>query len=104
MIAVKVFWNTHPDGSPVDTEKVDWDAEDAPISIYGPFDSIDDAQDWMDNDYPEGDDDVHDMEADDYDIPSDWVIADPDSIHGDIPDEEGPETTEEQDHDKGPLT
>lgn len=78
MIAVKVYWNTHPDGTEVNFETVDWDDIQAPISIYGPFDTIEEAVDWMTDGYPDGDTDVHDMTADDYDIPSDWHVNPPD--------------------------
>lgn len=88
MILVKIYWNTHPDGSHVNYEEVDWDSVHAPVSFYGPFDSITDAVSWMENDYPEGDTDVHDMVADDFDLPRGWVINSPDSVHGDIPDED----------------
>jgi hypothetical protein len=76
MIAVKIYWNTHPSGAAVNFETVDWDDIEAPMSIYGPFETIEDAVEWM-NDYPDGDDDLHDMTADDYDIPADWYVNDP---------------------------
>lgn len=76
MIAVKVFWNTHSDGHAVDFEEIDWDDINAPISIYGPFDSLEEAESWMDY-YPDGDDDLYDMEADDYNFPQRYVINPP---------------------------
>lgn len=88
MIAVKIYWNTHPDGEPVNYEGVDWDAIEAPVSIYGPFETIEQAISWMENDYPQDDTDVHDMVADDFDIPQDWYVNAPASIFGDIPDED----------------
>lgn len=74
MIAVKVMYNTEPDGSEVDVLNTDWDDIKAPQSIYGPFDSIEDAVIWMNELYPDSDMDVYDMEAGEYDIPDDWYV------------------------------
>lgn len=78
MIAVKVYWNTYPDGTAVNTEAVDWNTIDAPVSVYGPFESITDAVSWMDNDYPDNDTDTHDLIADLFDIPEHWDVNSPD--------------------------
>lgn len=88
MILVKIYWNTYPDGTWVNIEEVDWDSKSSPVSYYGPFDSITDAISWMENDYPDDDTDVHDMVADDFDLPKDWYINTPESIRGDHPDED----------------
>jgi hypothetical protein len=53
--AVEIVWNTTPDGAPVE----DWD--DSNRSLYGAFESQEEALCWMDS-YPE-DTDVRDMEA-----------------------------------------
>lgn len=87
MICVKIYWNTDVDGRPVPE---DTPLEDGPISYYGPFDSMTDAISWMENDYPEDDEDVMEMVADDFYLP--WHVErnviSPDSIFGDIPDED----------------
>lgn len=87
MILVKIYWNTDADGEPVPDGTP---LEDGPLSYFGPFDTIVQAISWMENDYPDGDTDVHDMVADDFDIPVEVVpyINKPDSIFGDIPDED----------------
>lgn len=77
MIAVKIYWNTHSDGPEVNLEAVDWNTIDSPVSLYGPFESITQAISWMENDYPDGDTDVHDMVADDFDVPKHWFVNDP---------------------------
>lgn len=103
MILVKAYWNTEADGTPVPENTPD---EDRPISYYGPFDSIEDAESWMNYDYPDGDTDLYEMEADDYAIPANEVqyVNSPDSIQGDIPDEDIRELTEEEEHDLGPRS
>lgn len=85
MIAVKIYWNTDSRGEFI-TETVE--LGDMPCSYYGPFDSIVDAISWMENDYPDGDTEVHDMVADDFDLPESVLhnVNAPDSIFGDIPD------------------
>lgn len=103
MILVKAYWNTEADGTPVPDDAND---EDRPISYYGPFDSIDDAVSWMNNDYPDDDTDLYEMVADDFDIPMYQVpyINLPSSINGDIPDEDIRELTEDEEHDAGPIS
>lgn len=102
MILVKTYYNTEADGRRVPE---DVPMEEMPITYHGPFDSISDAVDWMENEYPDDDTDVYEQIADDFDIPEDAdYINDPDSIRGDIPDEDIREITEEQEHDMGPLT
>ena len=88
MIAVKIYWNIDIGGKKVDVEAVDWNTIDAPVSIYGPFETMSDAISWMENDYPEGDTEVYDMIADDFEIPRGWTVNHPDSIRPDIPDED----------------
>lgn len=87
MILVKIYWNTDEHGEEVDHSVP---LEDMPMSYYGPFDDISQAISWMENDYPDGDTDVHDMVADDFKISKQVVphINSPSSIHGDIPDED----------------
>lgn len=82
--AVKTYYNTEADGRPVPE---DTPLEEMPITFHGPFDSITAAISWMENDYPEGDTDVFDQVADDFDVPAEW-LNDPQSIYGDIPDED----------------
>lgn len=84
MFAVKTYYNTEADGTPVEENRP---LEDRPITYHGPFDSITDAISWMENDYPDGDTDVTEQIADDFDIPVEWLNS-PESIHGDIPDED----------------
>ena len=85
MICVKIYWNTDENGEVVPD---DVDLEDGPISYYGPFDDISQAISWMENDYPDEDSDVYEMIADDFDLGRDVYINKPDSIFGDIPDED----------------
>lgn len=84
MFAVKTYYNTEADGSLVEESRA---LEDRPITYHGPFDSMTQAISWMDNDWPDGDTDVVEQVADDFDIPSEW-LNDPASIFGDIPDED----------------
>lgn len=86
MILVKIYWN--------DDEKGEFTAEttngEVPCSYYGPFRDIVTAISWMENDYPQDDPDVLDWIADEFEIPYHLLerINTPDSIHGDIPDED----------------
>lgn len=77
MIAVKIYFNTDENNFWVDenTKLENW-----PMCVYGPFDDIQAAIDWMENDYPDGDTDVHDMIADDFDIPEGWHVNSPDAF------------------------
>lgn len=84
-ICVKTYYNTEADGKPVPD---DVGMEDMPITYHGPFDTITDAISWMENDYPDGDTDVFEQVADDFDLPRGTFINDPKSIFGDIPDED----------------
>lgn len=88
-IFVKVMWNTHPDGTVVDVLEQDWEEDGAPVSIYGPFDSMPEAESWMVH-YPDGDDDLHDMEADTYEFP-DWYHINAKNYSFAWPPEEEPE-------------
>lgn len=102
MILVRALWNTEADGTPVPDDITD---ENRPTSYYGPFDTIDDAVSWMENDYPDGDTDLYEMEADDYEIPVEQVqyVNAPNSVLGDIPDEDTRELTDEEIRDLGPT-
>jgi hypothetical protein len=85
---VKTYYNTDENGDPVPDEVA---MEDMPITYHGPFDDLTAAISWMENDYPDGDTDVYEQIADDFDIPADAdYINTPESIHGDNPDQEGP--------------
>jgi hypothetical protein len=77
VIAVRTTYWTHADGSPVDPDTTS--EEDWPTTYHGPFDTMAAALDWMDNVYPDGDTDVEDQDADDYDIPTDWLNS-PESV------------------------
>lgn len=85
MILVKIYWNTEADGSPVPE---DIDIEDGPLSYYGPFSSVTEAEYWMEDEYPDGDTDVRDMVAGDFHLHEDVYINPPNVIHGGIPDED----------------
>lgn len=85
-ILVKAYFNTDSNGVWV-YDDVD-DIEDLPICYFGPFDSISDAVSWMENDYPDDDEDLYEMVADDFDFGSEVYVNDPSSIFGDIPDED----------------
>lgn len=101
MILVKTYYNTDADGRVV-PEGVPM--EDMPITYHGPFDTLDDAVSWMENEWPEDDTDVYEQFADDFDLPRGTPVNDPESIHGDIPDEDIREVTDEELRDLGPLT
>lgn len=83
MICVKIYWNTDADGIDVPD---DVDLEDGPISYYGPFTSMSRAVSWMNNDFPEDDEDVHEMVAGEFDLEKGVYINTPESIFGDVPD------------------
>lgn len=85
MFAVKTYYNTEADGAPVEEDRA---LEDRPITFHGPFDSIVDAISWMENVYPDGDTDVFEQVADDFAEDDIDFINSPESIHGDIPDED----------------
>jgi len=99
MYLVKTYYNTEADGSPVPE---DVPMEEMPITYHGPFDSMTDAVSWMENEWPDGDTDVYEQIADDFDLPDGTPINDPASIWGDIPDGDLPDLTEEEEHDLGP--
>lgn len=84
-ICVKTYYNTEADGTPVPE---DVPVEEMPITYHGPFDTITEAISWMENDYPDGDTDVYEQIADDFDLDPEVFINLPNSIHGDIPDED----------------
>lgn len=80
MIAVRIEFNTDADGNPVDVTQIDWaNDQEAPVCYFGPFDTMDLAVDWMHNGYPDDDTDVHEIEADEYDIPAEWLNT-PESV------------------------
>lgn len=101
MILVKTYYNTDAEGNLV-PEHIP--LEEMPITYHGPFDSMSDAVSWMENDWPDNDTDVHEQIADDFDLPNGTPINAPGSIHGDIPDEDIRDITDEQLRDLGPLT
>ena len=79
-ILVRIFYNTDAEGVWIDADSLA--EEDLPTTYHGPFDTIHDAISWMENDYPDGDTDVYDMVADDFDIPADAdYINDPANIY-----------------------
>lgn len=86
MILVKAFWNTDADGRRVDRSRLA--DEEGPVSYYGPFNDISDAVAWMDDDYPSDDTDLYEMIADDFELDDSIPVNAPDSIFGDIPDED----------------
>ena len=99
MILVKTYYDKDPDGISIPMNVA---LEKLPISYHGPFDTISDAVDWMENDWPEGDE-FYSQIADDFDLPEGTAINAPSSVHGDIPDEDMREITEEELHDLGPV-
>lgn len=60
MIVVTVYYNTDADGRPV-PENVS--LEDGPQCIFGPFDSMEEAVEWMNYGYPDGDTEVEEILA-----------------------------------------
>lgn len=85
MILVRILWNTEADGTRVPD---DLDEEEMPCSLYGPFDSFEDAESWMNDDYPDGDAAVYDMGAANIEVEPDWCINLPSVIFGDEPEED----------------
>lgn len=86
--AVKTIYNTDEHGKRVPD---DMDEDDMPCTFHGPFDSLAAAEAWMLDEYPDGDEDVYEQYADDYD-PSEYkgFLNDPKAIYGDVeePDED----------------
>jgi hypothetical protein len=77
MIIVVVEWNTDADGSQVDTsEERVIENLDQPRSLYGPFESFEAAQVWM-NDALENDKEVFEMYSCEYDVPEHWTVNNP---------------------------
>lgn len=85
MFAVKTYYNTEADGSLVEETRA---MEDRPITYHGPFDSMTQAISWMDNVWPDGDTDVVEQVADDFPEEEIEHLNSPESIFGDIPDED----------------
>lgn len=84
--AVETIYNTEADGTPVPE---DVDEDDMPRTFHGPFDTLEAAVSWIENDYPDGDTDVYEQYADDYpDEVFNGFLNDPKSIFGDLPDED----------------
>ena len=52
---VKVEYNTDYDGREIDPLK-----EDYPVTLHGPFDTVEDATEWMDG-WPDGDTELHEI-------------------------------------------
>lgn len=75
MIIVKAFFNTDTEGRRVDTESLALD--DLPQCWYGPFDDISEAVSFMENDYPDGDTDLYEMIANDFEVPEGTFLNDP---------------------------
>lgn len=98
-ILVKTYYSTDENGKPVPS---DVPLEEMPITYHGPFDSISDAIGWMENEWPDGDTDVYDQAAGDYRLPRGTPINSPESIRGDIPDDDIRELTDEEERDLGP--
>lgn len=84
-ICVKTYYNTDENNDPVPD---DVQLEDMPITYVGPFETMAEAIDWMNNVYPDGDEDVYEQVADDYDLPEGTYINHPDSLFGGTPEED----------------
>lgn len=80
MIGVRVYWNTDGDGNPVDVETMDWESEHAPVTYYGEFDSVEEAEVWMNSNPTLDDTDVYEAEAGDFQIPPGCFVAEPEEI------------------------
>lgn len=80
MIVARIWWNTDAEGNWVEQGDLEPDGFDTPQTIYGPFESITKAVDWMTHDYPDDDMDVYDLIAEDFDVPPDWYVTDPSFI------------------------
>lgn len=80
MILVKAYFSTDENGKYV-LDDYD-DIEDLPICYYGPFDTMEEAVNWMEDEYPDDDEDLYEIVADDFDLEEDVYINAPDSIHG----------------------
>lgn len=84
--AVETIYNTEADGSPVPEDVPE---DEMPRTFHGPFDTLEEAISWMENDYPDGDTDVYEQYANDYpDEVFNGYLNDPKSIFGDIPDDD----------------
>jgi len=77
MIVATVIFNTEADGTwvPEDTPE-----QDCPRCHYGPFASVDEAQRWMSDGYPEDDTDVREMFVEELPEPVSLVVNHPGSV------------------------
>lgn len=79
-IVVKTIYHTDESNNPI-PEDVPYDQ--LPVVYHGPFSSFEEAERWMRDIYPDGDEDVYDQFADEFDINPSW-LNDPTSIDEDI--------------------
>lgn len=71
MILVKTYFNTEADGSPIHDSVP---LKDLPVTYHGPFDTIPDAEMFMNNVWPDDDTEVYEQIADEFKrIPMSWV-------------------------------
>lgn len=86
MIVVRVYWNVDADGNPIDAEMMDWSAEHAPVSYYGPFKTERLAVAWMEGDYQQNESEIYDMAVVEVDKRDRPILNRPESIYGYVPD------------------
>lgn len=77
VIAVKTLFNTDWDGTPVPDDVAE---DDLPTTYHGPFDTIEEAIFWLEEIYPDGDTDVYDQDAGEFEVEPQW-LNDPASLY-----------------------
>jgi hypothetical protein len=81
MILVKTYFNTDHENKPVPE---DTPLEKMPITYHGPFESMYDATQFMNEVWPDDDTDIYEQISDVFDdVPLEWV-NDPNSLFGEI--------------------
>lgn len=76
VFAVKTLFNTDENNVPVPDDMAE---DDLPTTYHGPFESIEAAENWMNNVYPDGDTDVYDQFCGEYEVEESW-LNDPNSL------------------------
>lgn len=77
-IAVCTWYNNEADGSPV-ADDLQFDDPAYPKTYHGPFETIEEAVDWMNDVWPDGDTDVAEQEVAEYEVEPEWLNS-PDSL------------------------
>lgn len=74
--AVQTLYNTDEEGNRIPDDVPE---EELPTTYAGPFKSQEEAEYWMNNVYPDGDEDVYDQFAGEFEVEEAW-LNDPASL------------------------